>query len=79
MIMGEDGTTQGLERVTALHDNCNFFRESLRDMGFDVLSDKDSPIVIMMVYHPDKVTALSRELLKRGIAVVVVGSYFLYL
>jgi serine palmitoyltransferase len=38
-----------------------------------VLGDWDSPIICVLIYNPGKVAAFSREMLKRGIAVVVVG------
>jgi len=73
VIMGEDGTTDGQRRLDQLHDNSNFFRKSLKKMGFHVFGDKDSPVVPMMIYHPAKLPGLSRAMLARGIAVVIVG------
>jgi len=73
VIMGEDGTDFGKKRLLQLHGNSNFFRNSLKDMGFHVLGDDDSPVVPMMVYHPAKMAYLSRNLLKRGVTIVVVG------
>jgi len=73
MIMGEDGTTEGMKRIKRLHDNSNFFRKGLQEMGFHAFGDDDSPVVPMMMYHPAKLPGLSRALLKRGIAVVIVG------
>jgi len=73
VIMGEDGTTEGARRLKQLHDNSNFFRESLKQMGFHAFGDKDSPVVPMMMYHPAKLPGLSRALLSRGIAAVIVG------
>ncbi|PRP81534.1 hypothetical protein PROFUN_10896 [Planoprotostelium fungivorum] len=73
LIAGLDGTEQGQVRLNSLHDNSNYFRARLTKMGFHVIGDDDSPIVPMMVYHPSKMCFLSRELLKRGITIVVVG------
>jgi len=73
VIMGEDGTNSGQMRLQRLHDNSNFFRNSLLNMGFHVIGDKDSPIVPLMVYHPAKMPYMSRQLLLRGIVIVVVG------
>jgi serine palmitoyltransferase len=42
-------------------------------MGFNVLGDWDSPVMPIMVFNPGKLAACSREMLKRGVAVVVVG------
>jgi serine palmitoyltransferase len=73
IVMGEDGTTSGRDRIKQLHDNSNYFRESLQKMGFHIIGDKDSPVVPMMVYHPAKMPGFSRALLERGLTVVVVG------
>ena len=42
-------------------------------MGCEVLGDEDSPVMPMMLYQPNKISAFSRECLARHIAVVVVG------
>jgi len=73
VIKGEDGTDDGQKRIKQLHDNSNYFRERLENMGFHIIGDKNSPIVPMMVYSPAKMPGLSRELLARGITIVVVG------
>jgi len=73
VIMGRDGTDEGRKRIEQLHANANYFRSSLKKLGFHVFGDEDSPVVPMMVYHPAKMGAFSREMLKRGVAVVVVG------
>jgi serine palmitoyltransferase len=71
--MGEDGTDLGKRKIQALRDNSNYFRMRLQDMGLQVLGQYDSPIMPIMLYHPAKISAFSRECLKRGLAVVVVG------
>jgi serine palmitoyltransferase len=71
--MGEDGTDIGRNKLHALRDNSNYFRMRLRDMGLLVLGQYDSPVMPIMVYHPSKLAFFSRELFKRGVAVVVVG------
>jgi serine palmitoyltransferase len=73
VIMGEDGTDEGKKRIQRLHDNSNFFRKGLKQLGFHVFGDKDSPVVPMMMYHPAKLPGLSRALLARKIVVVIVG------
>jgi serine palmitoyltransferase len=73
VISGEDGTDIGKKKIAQLRDNSNYFREQLRERGFKVFGDKDSPIVPMMVYHLGKMTGFSRECLKRNIAVVSVS------
>jgi len=73
VIMGEDGTDEGKRRIQQLKKNSNYFRTSLAKLGFHVVGDHDSPVVIMMMYHPAKLAALSRGCLEAGIAIVVVG------
>ncbi|MBN3312944.1 SPTC2 palmitoyltransferase, partial [Atractosteus spatula] len=72
-IMGEDGTTIGLERVRQLAENTRYFRRKLKEMGFIIYGNDDSPVVPMMLYMPAKIGAFGREMLKRNIGVVVVG------
>uniref|UniRef100_A0A3Q4GT80 Serine palmitoyltransferase, long chain base subunit 2a n=1 Tax=Neolamprologus brichardi TaxID=32507 RepID=A0A3Q4GT80_NEOBR len=72
-IMGEDGTTIGNERVQQLAENTVYFRKRLREMGFIIYGNNDSPVVPLMLYMPAKIGAFGREMLKRNIGVVVVG------
>jgi serine palmitoyltransferase len=71
--MGEDGTDIGRNKLHALRDNSNYFRMRLQDMGLLVLGHYDSPVMPIMVYQGSKLAFFSRELFKRGVAVVVVG------
>lgn len=71
--MGEDGTNIGKQKLQSLRDNANYFRMRLEDMGLHVLGSYDSPVIPVMLYNPTKIAAFSRECLKRGLAVVVVG------
>mmetsp|Transcript_4927 Transcript_4927/g.13020 ORF Transcript_4927/g.13020 Transcript_4927/m.13020 type:complete len:120 (+) Transcript_4927:1766-2125(+) len=71
--MGEDGTNIGKQKIQALRDNSNYFRMRLQAMGLHVLGHYDSPIMPVMLYNPTKIAAFSRECLRRGLAVVVVG------
>ena len=36
--------------------------------GCDVLGEKDSPVIPIMIYNPTKIAAFSRECLKRGVS-----------
>ncbi|KAM4723925.1 serine palmitoyltransferase 2-like [Anableps anableps] len=72
-IMGEDGTTIGSDRVRQLAGNTVYFRRRLREMGFIIYGNDDSPVVPMMLYMPAKIGAFGREMLSRNIGVVVVG------
>jgi len=74
VIMGKDGTDTGAKKLLQLRENSNYFRNKLKELGFIVFGNADSPIVPLMLYHPTKFIALSRALLKRGIAIVVVGA-----
>eukprot|EP01120_Amphizonella_sp_Union-15-10_P013852 TRINITY_DN6536_c0_g1_i1.p1 TRINITY_DN6536_c0_g1~~TRINITY_DN6536_c0_g1_i1.p1 ORF type:complete len:320 (-),score=65.60 TRINITY_DN6536_c0_g1_i1:70-1029(-) len=72
IIMGKDGTDLGRKKILALKENSRFFRRRLKDLGFQVFGDDDSPIIPVMLYHPVKIPAFFRESLKRNLAVVVV-------
>jgi serine palmitoyltransferase len=73
VITGADGTNSGQQRITALRENSNFFRNKLKELGFRIIGDQDSPIVPLMFFHPVKMAAFSRMCLELRIAVVVVG------
>lgn len=73
IIMGEDGTSLGKQKLTSIYDNANYFRKRLRDAGFHVLGDTGSPVVPAMLYIPSKIKAFGVECRKRNMAVVVVG------
>jgi len=73
IIMGEDGSDLGQTKITALHDNANYFRKRLMEMGVQVLGDEDSPVIPVMLGNPAKIPAFSRECYDRNLAVVVVG------
>ncbi|XP_057315311.1 serine palmitoyltransferase 2-like [Hydractinia symbiolongicarpus] len=72
-ILGQDGTNEGKRRLKQLHDNVRMFRHKLKDMGFIIYGHDDSPVIPILLYMPAKIAAFSREMLARGIAVVVVG------
>ena len=73
IIKGEDGTNIGKEKLRLVKENSDYFRARLRDMGCEVFGDEGSPVVPLMLYHPAKIAAFSRECLAEGLAVVVVG------
>ncbi|XP_008825419.1 serine palmitoyltransferase 3 [Nannospalax galili] len=72
-IMGEDGSTQGLQRIQQLTKNIKYFRRRLMEMGFIIYGNDYSPIVPVLLYMPAKVSAFARHMLKEKIGVVVVG------
>ncbi|KAI3820643.1 hypothetical protein L1987_08191 [Smallanthus sonchifolius] len=73
VILGEDGSSRGAQKLAQIRENSNYFRSELQKMGFEVLGDNDSPVMSLMVYNVAKLPAFSRECLKRHLAVVTVG------
>eukprot|EP00998_Keelungia_sp_KM082_P012155 NODE_846_length_1600_cov_74.924644_g836_i0.p1 GENE.NODE_846_length_1600_cov_74.924644_g836_i0~~NODE_846_length_1600_cov_74.924644_g836_i0.p1 ORF type:complete len:482 (-),score=82.38 NODE_846_length_1600_cov_74.924644_g836_i0:58-1503(-) len=73
VIAGEDGTDLGKQKIQALADNARYFRKRLEEMKFIVYGADTSPVIPVMLYHPAKISAVTRECLKRGLAVVTVG------
>jgi len=73
IINGEIGGNQGEERLQRLAFNSRYLRLGLKRLGFIIYGHDDSPIVPLLLYHPAKIPAFSHEMLKRKIAVVVVG------
>ncbi|KAL0228180.1 hypothetical protein RCL1_004323 [Eukaryota sp. TZLM3-RCL] len=72
-LMGKHGSREGEYRLQRLSKNTRYFRRKLRTLGLEALGDLDSPVIPILLYHPAKIPAFSRETLKRGLAVVVVG------
>jgi len=73
VITGKNGNDDGTKRIARLHENSNYFRNKLEELGYVVFGDLDSPIIPMMLYNPCLLPFLSRYLLERGVAVVIVG------
>eukprot|EP01018_Ginkgo_biloba_P017272 Gb_24136 [translate_table: standard] len=73
VILGEDGSNRGAQKLARIRENSNFFRAELHKMGCEVLGDHDSPVMPIMLYNPAKIPAFSRECFKRNIAVVTVA------
>ncbi|ELK01093.1 Serine palmitoyltransferase 2 [Pteropus alecto] len=63
----------GKECIQQLAENTRYFRRRLKEMGFIIYGNEDSPVVPLMLYMPAKIGAFGREMLKRNIGVVVVG------
>ncbi|CAA91967.3 serine palmitoyltransferase Lcb2 [Schizosaccharomyces pombe] len=72
-IMDNSPTSAGLERIERLAFNSRYIRLGLKRLGFIIFGNDDSPVVPLLLYNPGKINAFSHEMLKRGIAVVVVG------
>lgn len=73
VIQGMDGSNRGVEKINTLKKNSNYFRAGLLELGLNVLGDWDSPVMPVMVFHPAKLSAVSRSMLAKHIAIVVVG------
>ncbi|KAI5811126.1 pyridoxal phosphate-dependent transferase [Peziza echinospora] len=73
IIAGEVSPGQGEERLQRLAFNSRYLRLGLKRLGFIVYGNDDSPIIPIMLYNPAKMPAFSHEMLRRKIAVVVVG------
>lgn len=73
VIMDQDGSNNGRNRIKQLKDNSIYFRDKLVKMGFIVYGDIHSPIVPVMFYLPTKCLYFNRLMLEKGIAVVSVG------
>ncbi|PRT52382.1 Serine palmitoyltransferase 2 [Wickerhamiella sorbophila] len=72
-LMGEINPGEARERLQRLAFNTRYFRLGLLRMGFVVSGHIDSPVIPLMLYHPSKMLAASRLLLKKNVAVVLVG------
>lgn len=72
-IIKDTNDSLGRDKLVALRENSNWFRHKLIKAGFQVLGSDDSPIIPIIIGNPAKLIAASRECLKRGLAVVVVG------
>jgi serine palmitoyltransferase len=73
IIMGEDGTDDGVKRVAQLKRNSRYFRQKLKQKGFIVYGNDDSPVVPVALYYPSKITYVISEMIERGVATVGVG------
>jgi serine palmitoyltransferase len=70
IIMGEDEPEEGKNRLESLRNNSNYFRTRLKELGYQVFGDEDSPIVPMMIYNLSKVAAFSRLCLENNVSIV---------
>ena len=65
--------TGGVQRIKQLARNATYFRRRLKQMGFIVCGDNDSPVVPMMLFMPAKIQGFVLKCLERGVATVGVG------
>lgn len=73
IIMGKDGTTKGQQRINQLKWNTQYFRRKLKESGFIIYGNDDSPVVPLLIFLPSKVAAMNRTCLEKGLGIVVVG------
>ena len=73
VISGEDGTSDGKQRIRQLKENSQYFRNRLREMKFKIIGNNECPIVPLMIYHPVKLHFFFFECLRRGLAVAIVS------
>ncbi|KAL2105882.1 hypothetical protein VUR80DRAFT_7611 [Thermomyces stellatus] len=73
IISGELCPGQGEERLQRIAFNSRYLRLGLKRLGYITYGHDDSPIIPIVLYNPGKISAFSHEMLKRKIAVVVVG------
>lgn len=55
VIMGEVGSGDGQRRIERLARNTHYFRRRLKQMGFIIYGNEDSPVVPLMLYLPSKI------------------------
>jgi len=69
LIMGDGGK----DRIEALQRNSIYFRSRLKEKGYLVYGNYDSPVIPVIIYSPILMVAFSHLCLKKRLAVVVVG------
>jgi serine palmitoyltransferase len=74
VIKGEDGKNIGREKIATLRRNSIEVRSRLKEKGFIVYGDYDSPVIPILVYWPSRLISFSRMCLENGLAIVVVGA-----
>jgi serine palmitoyltransferase len=73
IITGEVAPGQGEERLQRIAFNSRYLRLGLKRLGFIVYGHDDSPVIPLILYHPGKLPAFSREMLARKISIVIAG------
>ncbi|XP_067947887.1 serine palmitoyltransferase 2-like isoform X2 [Watersipora subatra] len=54
IIMGRDGTQDGRKRIAQLASNARYFRQKLKENGFIIYGNDDSPVVPLLLFMPAK-------------------------
>lgn len=69
----EPNMSEGMQRIAKLKDNTRYFRKKLKERGFVIIGNDDSPVVPLMVYSACIVVEIIRAALKQNVAIVGVG------
>ncbi|XP_074599854.1 serine palmitoyltransferase 2-like [Brevipalpus obovatus] len=72
-IMGQDSGTEGKDRIAQLARNSKYFRRKLKQMGFIVYGNDDSPVVPLLIFFPGKIRDFILKAKKLGVATVGAG------
>lgn len=72
-IMGTVGDGEGQRRISRLARNSRYFRQKLKQLGFIVYGNDDSPVVPLLIYFPGKIVAFVAGAKKLGVATVGAG------
>eukprot|EP00158_Paraphelidium_tribonemae_P007255 Partr_v1_DN28169_c1_g1_i1_m54952 putative Serine palmitoyl-transferase len=55
IILGVDGSDDGVRRIHQIAENSTYFRTSLKKMGFIVYGHNDSPVIPLLLFNPAKI------------------------
>ncbi len=72
-IRAFDMIDESEELIATLHQNTDYFRKAMNDLGFDI-KPGESPIVPIMIYDAPKAQEFANRLLEEGI--YVIGFFF---
>lgn len=70
IILGR-GKEKGPNRLEILQRNTRYFRTKLRELGFIVIGNDDSPVIPLMVFVSPAMSMFSRLCLEKNLAVVM--------
>jgi serine palmitoyltransferase len=73
ILSGQDGSVDGIKRIESLRNNSIYLRSKMKERGFVVMGDYDSPVIPVLLYSPTNLACFSRLCLEQNIATVIVG------
>ena len=68
-----DKNNNGMLRINKLAQNTRYFRKKLREMGFVVYGNEDSPVVPVMLFMQGKVMPFVQKCREKGLVSIGVG------